>query len=179
MLKKFLLVKFSKSLNLFGQKPPKKYVMFFWVLSYGIPLVCNILCMHEEASWPGASWLIRVIMTDSSLSTKLYIFCFVCDYNNVRYSFHFVKQHNMALQQSVVNNFSDGRIQIWILFAKDIFYEYEYEYYSWHLVSRIWIRILFVKNIHKYIWIFKYIRIFENHQTSGYCCLPDWRLWIW
>ena len=32
--------------------------------------------------------------------------------------------------QSVANNFSDERIQIWILFAKDIFYNYEYEYYS-------------------------------------------------
>ena len=30
--------------------------------------------------------------------------------------------------QSVANNFSDERLQIWILFAKDIFYEYKYEY---------------------------------------------------
>ena len=29
--------------------------------------------------------------------------------------------------QSVTNNFSDGRIQIQILFARDIFYEYKYE----------------------------------------------------
>ena len=28
-------------------------------------------------------------------------------------------------------------------------------------------RILFVKNIHKYIQIFEYIWIFENSQTSG------------
>ena len=63
--------------------------------------------------------------------------------------------------QSVANNFSDEQIRIWILFAKYIFYEYKCEYYSWHFVSRIWIRILFRKNIHKYIWIF------ENNQNPG------------
>ena len=80
------------------------------------------------------------------------------------------------LLQSVANNFSDEQIQIWILFAKDIFFEYEYEYYSWYLVSRIWIRIIFVKNIHEYIRIIEYIRIFENNQIPGYCYLPVWRL---
>ena len=37
---------------------------------------------------------------------------------------------NLISNQSVANIFSDGQIQIWILFAKDIFYKYEYEYYS-------------------------------------------------
>ena len=41
-------------------------------------------------------------------------------------------------------------------------------------MSRIWIRILFVKNIHEYIWIFEYIPIFENHQIPGYCYLPPY-----
>ena len=76
---------------------------------------------------------------------------------------------------SLANNFSDERIQISILFAKEVFYEYEY--YSWHLVSRIWIRILFVENIHEYIQIFECIWIFENNQIPGYCYLPVWRLW--
>ena len=53
--------------------------------------------------------------------------------------------------QSVAKKNSDERIQIWILFAKGILYEYEYEYSFWHLASRIWIRILFVRNIHEYI----------------------------
>ena len=66
--------------------------------------------------------------------------------------------------RSVANTFSDEWIWIWILFAKDVFYKYEYEYYSLHLVSRIWIRILFIENIHEYIRILKYIRIFENNQ---------------
>ena len=69
--------------------------------------------------------------------------------------------------QSVVNNFSDEQIRIWILFAKDIFYEYEYEYYSWQLVSLIWIRISFLKNIHKCILIFKYIWIYEIIKPKG------------
>ena len=63
---------------------------------------------------------------------------------------------------SVANNFSYGRMQIWILFAKDVVYKYEYEYYSWHLVSQIWIRILFFNNIDEYIWIFKFIWIFKT-----------------
>ena len=67
--------------------------------------------------------------------------------------------------QSVANNFSDEWMRIWILFAKDILYEYEYEFYSWHLGSQIWIRILFVKDINEYNQIFKYIRIFWNNQT--------------
>ena len=80
------------------------------------------------------------------------------------------------LFQSVANNFSDEQIQIWILFAKDILYKYKYEYYSWHLGSQIWIRILFVRNIHEYIRIFKYIQILENNQIPDYCYLPVWRL---
>ena len=67
---------------------------------------------------------------------------------------------------------SDEQTQIWILFAKDISYKYKYEYYSWHLGSQIWIRILFIKIIHKYIWIFEYIQIFEIKQIPGYCYLP-------
>ena len=51
-------------------------------------------------------------------------------------------------RQSVANNVSDEQIKTWILFSKDILYKYEYEYYSWHLGSKIWIRILFVRNIH-------------------------------
>ena len=70
------------------------------------------------------------------------------------------------LGQSVANDFSDEQIRIWILFAKDILYEYEYEYYSWHLGPRIWIRILSVRNIHKYIQIFEYIRIFEGKKSN-------------
>ena len=70
----------------------------------------------------------------------------------------FAKKNVSCAEQSVVNNFSDEQIRIWILFAKDILYEYEYEYYSWHLGSRIWIRILFVRNIQEYIRIFN---IFE------------------
>ena len=82
------------------------------------------------------------------------------------------------LLQSVANNFSDEQIQIWILFAKGIFYKYEYEYYSWHIVWKIWIRIIFFKNIHKYIWVFKYIKIFYNNHTSSSCYLPVWKMWI-
>ena len=73
----------------------------------------------------------------------------------------------LCVVQSVANNFSDEQIKIWILFAKDIFYKYEYCF--WHIVSWIWIRIVFVNIVHKNIWIFKYIEIFENYQTSGFC----------
>ena len=86
---------------------------------------------------------------------------------------------NMNGFQSVAYNFSDERVQIWILFTKDILYKYKYEYYSWHLGSQIWIRILFVRNIHEYIQIFKYIQIFENNQIPGFWYIPVWRLWIW
>ena len=41
--------------------------------------------------------------------------------------------------------FSDEEIQIQIVFVKDIFYKYKYEQYSWHIVSQICIRIIFVK----------------------------------
>ena len=73
----------------------------------------------------------------------------------VKPSFSKAGQWGQTWQKSVANYFSNERIRIWILFAKDIFYEYKYEYYSWHLVSQIWIRVLFVTNIHEYIWIFK------------------------
>ena len=72
--------------------------------------------------------------------------------------------------QSVANSFSDEQIWIWITFAKDILYKHKYEYYSWHLGSRVWIRILFVRNIHKYFQIFEYIRIFKNNQIPGHNC---------
>ena len=71
------------------------------------------------------------------------------------------------MEQSVANNFSDEQIWIWILFTKDILCKYEYEYYSWHLGSRIWIKILLERNIHKYIRIFEYVWIFENNQIPG------------
>ena len=58
-------------------------------------------------------------------------------------------EYTVVSPQSVANTFSDERIQIWILFAKDIFYKYKYEYCSWHLVSWIWIIIWIVKNINK------------------------------
>ena len=63
--------------------------------------------------------------------------------------------------QSVANTFSDEQIQIWILFAIDIFYKYEYEYYSWHHGSQIWIRKLIKKiftNKFKYSNIFEYLK---------------------
>ena len=63
--------------------------------------------------------------------------------------------------QSVAIIFSDERIQIWLLFAKYIFYEYKYEYHSWHLGSGIKIRILFVNkylNIQIYSNIEKIIK---------------------
>ena len=101
-------------------------------------------------------------------SQKIAFFC-VCAIKNY---FDF-PIFTISIYHKVTIIFSDGQIQIRILIAKDIFYKYKYEYYSWHLVSRIWIRILIVKNIHKYI------QIFENHQTSGYCYLPVWRFWIW
>ena len=47
--------------------------------------------------------------------------------------------------QRVANNFFYERIWTSILFAKDIFYEYNYEYYSWYFVLQIWIWILFVR----------------------------------
>ena len=72
----------------------------------------------------------------------------------------------LCVVQSVANNFSDEQIKIWILFAKDIFYKYEYEYYSWHFVSQIWMRISFVTNIHEYIQIYKYIWIFEEKKSN-------------
>ena len=50
------------------------------------------------------------------------------------------------VRQGVVNNFCDEQIQISILFAKDIFYEYEYEYYSGIILT----------NICKYSNIFEY-----------------------
>ena len=34
----------------------------------------------------------------------------------------------------LVHNKTKG---IWILFTKDIFFEYEFEYYSWHFLSQI------------------------------------------
>ena len=71
-----------------------------------------------------------------------------------------------------MNSLSDEQIQIWILFVKGILYKYKYEYYSCHLGSQIGIRILFIRNIHKYIWIF------ENNQIPDYCYLLVWRLWI-
>ena len=61
--------------------------------------------------------------------------------------------------QSVANDFSDEQIQIWILFAKDIFYDYKYEYYSGHLGSGIWIRKLF---INKKLRINCNIQIYSN-----------------
>ena len=73
--------------------------------------------------------------------------------------------------QSVANSFSDVQIQIWILFAKDILYKNKYQYYSWYLRSQIWMRILFIKNIHEYIPIFEYIKTFENNQIPAYCYL--------
>ena len=53
--------------------------------------------------------------------------------------------------QSEANNFFDEQIGILILFARNILYKYENEYYSEHLWSRIQIIILFGINIEKYI----------------------------
>ena len=70
-------------------------------------------------------------------------------------------------EQSLANNCSDEQIWIWILFAKDIFYKYEYE----HLVSRMWIRILFKKtfrNIFKYLNILELLKVVKPWVTTTY-----------
>ena len=76
--------------------------------------------------------------------------------------------------------FSDGWIQIWILFIKDmiwiLFYKYVYEYYSLHLVSQIWIRIFFGKiftNIFEHLNKFKYLKIIKPQVTATYHS-KDW-----
>ena len=91
------------------------------------------------------------------------------------------------INQSIANNFYYGQIRIWILFAKDIFYKYKYEYYSWHLMSGIWIRIIFVKiftNIFKIWKIFEYLKIIKPlHTFISYLWNASKKsplnLWLW
>ena len=59
---------------------------------------------------------------------------------------------------SVGNDFVPEQIWIWIIFIILVYYEYEYKYYSWFSSPspRIKIWILFLRNIHEYIWMFEY-----------------------
>ena len=64
----------------------------------------------------------------------------------------------VVVNQSVANTFYDERIKVWILFAKYIFYEYEYEYYSLKIFM----------NIFKYSNIFGYLKIIKPMVTATY-----------